>query len=400
VASRINTGNALPFDDDEIGQDFQSYYPRWQALLDSFTDFCTESSSEFQNIVRKQDTYDYTASAMRQQLSLQNLRVIKGEAVVDDEVEDKEDGSMGLIDKPEADSGTCTITSQEITGISARDTEITSPASTGQSRTFQNVPLEHAQPPIDPELLTPPVVPANCSSKKKQKQLSPVAGGKTFTNYIQINGTSIGYNPPHVGDNLTEQQQSENSRALGLAVKDVPGIEDIIMGMRIENAALRSVSSDSDKTLTYDNSPTASKITQQTTTALRPALDAAVAALVPASPKLIFSNLTNQELSPLSSLDGGEFPGTQAAKPVSVRRSARQVPTEKENEVIGAWTKDAAAYLNDVFKKNPFGSNIVTGFLAMEALMGYPTGKVSTRILPLLSADVYDIGRQGIIRSR
>jgi hypothetical protein len=50
----------------------------------------------------------------------------------------------------------------------------------------------------------------------------------------------IAYEVPHNGENLTEQQQTENSHALGLAVKDIPGIQDILTGMRIGNAIKRS----------------------------------------------------------------------------------------------------------------------------------------------------------------
>ena len=87
-------------------------------------------------------------------------------------------------------------------------------------------------------------------------------------------------------------------------------------------------------------------------------------------------------LSPLSCDGADDFDNSasNSAKPVSVRRSTRQAADEKILDDIngpGAWTKDVSTYLYDVFAKSPFKTKIVEGFLAIEAAMGYPTGKVS-----------------------
>jgi hypothetical protein len=67
-----------------------------------------------------------------------------------------------------------------------------------------------------------------------------------------------------------------------------------------------------------------------------------------------------------------------------VRRSTRQTVDEKilgDLTGPGVWTKDASVYLDEVFARSPFRANIVGGFLAIEAAMGYPTGKVSNPVI-------------------
>lgn len=206
---------------------------------------------------------------------------------------------------------------------------------------------------------------------------------------VTFNGITVSYVRPHLGDHLTELQQTENSHALGLAIKDIPGIENILIGMRIENAIRRGGTETSGEPLASVGSPA-----MDTT----PFISSVPATTEPISPALPNPSKPSETTSdrPLSPLSDASFNGqaSSTAKPAKLaRRSTRQIPEEKGHSgAHGSWTTDAAAYLREVFAKNPFKEQITNGFLEMEAAIRYPTGKVRTLITCIF--DMYSSSQQ------
>jgi hypothetical protein len=165
-----------------------------------------------------------------------------------------------------ADSSiTCSTTRSE----SSADINTTR-QTTGLDSEF-NAELQHTgHVPIDPAILNTPVssdpstaTDASDTTRKASKVSMGAAqmvkkgevssSNGPIADSVTINGKTVSYIKPYGGDNLTEEQQTENSRALGLAVKDIVGIQEILVGMRIESAVQRAAIAD--KSPTDDAAP-------------------------------------------------------------------------------------------------------------------------------------------------